>query len=174
MQRLTLWHEPQYFQFFIQDPASDMTILEAQSTYRILERQRFYCGGGLAIVRVVSEFTRIPVAVEFDNGQPEAADFEKWDRIIECSIEVNSGEIAFVGCPDGPIHGKFGSLMVIPGRYRLRVYFGGQDVSQDDGETGDFYLIQVWPSEEINSVVIKGHERSQVCFSSAHSTQNGH
>lgn len=155
MQRVTLWHEPQYFQFFIQDPASDTAALEVQSTYRTLEEQRVYSDGGLAIVRVVSEFTRIPVTVEFDSSRPEAADFEKWDRIVECSIEVLSGEIAFAGCPDGPIHGKFGSFMASPGRYRLRVHFGGQDVSHDDGETGDFYLVQIWPSSDAGFSVLK-------------------
>jgi len=155
MLRVTLWHEPQYFQFFIQDPAADTDLLVSKSTYGDLKLRRFACGNGITIVRVRSEYTRIPIAVEFDADGLAREDFGKWDHVVECSLETRTKEIVFAGCPDGPIHGAFGTLAVAPGRYRLRIHYGGQNTVQPDGETGDFYLVQVWPSNESDSEILK-------------------
>lgn len=156
MLRATLWHEPQYFQFLVQDPAADgKDVFNARASEQV-EAQRFACGEGILIVRVRSEYTRIPITVEFDRELPLETDLDQWDRVIECSLDVKSTEIVFAGCPDGPIHGRFGELAVAPGRYRLRVCYGGQEAVQPDGETGDHYLIQIWPSADRASKILKG------------------
>jgi hypothetical protein len=160
MLRVTLWHEPQYFQFFVQDPAADGSDVFDPRTTNLIESQRFVCGDGMLIVRVISEYTRIPITVEFDRDVPPAIDLDQWDRVIECSLDIRSSEIVFAGCPDGPVHGRFGALAVHPGRYRLRVCYGGQNTVQSDGETGDHYLIQIWPSKEATSKVLKGASSS--------------
>lgn len=156
MLRVTLWHEPQYFQFFVQDPAADGKDVFNARVSKLVEAQRFACGEGFLIVRVRSEYTRIPITVEFDRESPLGIDLDRWDRVIECSLDVKSAEIVFAGCPDGPVHGRFGALAVTPGRYRLRVCYGGQEAVKPDGETGDHYLIQIWPSADAASTILKG------------------
>lgn len=144
MLRVTLWHVPQYFQFYIQDPAADTSQLVQEPTYQHLDESGFFEGEGLVVVRVKSEYSRIPVLVEYDADNPNECDRASWDRVIECSLANSSGVIAFVGCPDG----VFGELEVPAGNYHLRVHYGGQDDVRPDGETGDHYLVQIWPAEK--------------------------
>ena len=154
MVRVTLWHEPQYFQFFIQDPIAERDDVLGPSTSDALEEEGVACGKGIVVVSVKSEYTTIPVVVEYDQEAPEVG-FGAWDRVVECGLDICSNEIAFVRCPDGAREGSFGSLEVRPGTYRVRICFGGQSIVNANGHTGDHYAVQIWPSDDMQKVVLK-------------------
>jgi hypothetical protein len=153
MLKIALWHEPEYFGFYVKDPLAHIP-MDPTEPDRVREH-RFATWGGGVVVGVTSEFTAIPIAVEFNRRSPDSIDQSQWDRIIECSLETKTNGIAF----EGSTGDEFGRLDVVPGRYRLRIHYGGQDVRKPDGNTGDFYLIQVWPSTDVYSRMIKPEHR---------------
>lgn len=153
MLRMTLWHEPNHFQFYIQDRYKGAGI-NRRLGEELLSRD-FAVGKGIVLVAVKSEFAQIPIAVEFDQNPLEILNFEDWDKIVECSIDVVSGELVFVGCASDPVRESFGLLEVSPGVYRLRIFFGGQDSVGSSGAATDHYLVQVWPSTDVVETVVK-------------------
>jgi hypothetical protein len=153
-QRLILKHVPGYGQFYIQDPR-DYEAELGTNFEQAIGSTRLYCGEGQLAVFVVSEYTELPITVDFHPKPPPSDASAKWDRVVECSLDIASGHIVFAGCPDGPIYGKFGEIVVRPGRYRIRVHYGGQSTVQLDGSSSDFYLVQIWPSDKNGIVVLK-------------------
>lgn len=149
MIKLTLWHAPGYFQFWVLGGGSVPPVTGSQ--FEELERSRFLSLGNAIAICVVSEFSEIPIQVEFDNFRPDPIDEALWDHIIECSLEVGSTSIEFESC----VGEVFGRLEIPSGLYRLRVCYGGQASAQPNGESEDFYLIQIWPSVEKGARIIK-------------------
>jgi hypothetical protein len=147
-------HSPGYGQFYLQDPVHyDVT---ATSTFSKEDIERgFHVGAGILSVFVISQWTEIPIEAQVFPDPPPVDGVSQWDRIIECSLEVRSDYLALAGCPDGPQYGTFGRISVAPGHYGVRVHYGGQDTTDDKGETADFYLIQIWPSQPFESRVRK-------------------
>lgn len=160
MLKVTFWHEPDGFQFYIQDPVAEIGDIGGERIYNELTQRRFVCGSNIAIICVVSEFSEIPVTVQYDQIALKPENFDEWDRVIEFSLETESKEIVFASCPDGPIYGRFGTLEVNSGCYRLRLYYGGQNTVQPDGTTSDYYLVQIWPDEMKGSEILKPMQSS--------------
>jgi hypothetical protein len=153
-QQMVLRHVPGYGQFYIQDP-NGTADFDFDEVNRAIESTRLYCGERLLTTFVASEYTEIPITVAFSPKPPTPDASRKWDRVVECSIDIPSGRIVFAGCPDGPVYGRFGEVAVKPGSYRFRVHFGGQDSAQIDGSTSDFYLVQIWSSDRKGVQVLK-------------------
>lgn len=148
-------HSPGYGQFYLQDPVQYDFLATASFTKSDIDR-KFHVGKGILTVFVISQFSEIPIEVETVAGQPPVTNGEQWDWIIECSLEVGSHSMVLAGCPDGPEFGRFGTIPVNPGRYRVRVYYGGQDTTDDGGGSKDFYRIETWPGGPIPEIVVKG------------------
>jgi len=141
MLQVTLWHEPSYFQFYIRGSNSDPEL--DSSVAADLQRSALAVREGLVVVGVKSEYTKVPITVEFDRDGFGPADLSRWDSVLECALVTRTGGIVFESCTGEP----FGNLDVESGEYRLRVHYGGQAEVRDDGATGDFYLVQVWPTK---------------------------
>jgi hypothetical protein len=138
-------HSPGYGQFYIQDPIHYDVEATAKFTKEDFELG-FHLGDGILSVFVVSQGTEIPVEVQAFSEPPPREEAPKWDRFIESSLALKSDCLVLAGCPDGPQYGTFGRIPVAPGHYNVRIYYGGQDTTDDRGETADYYLIQVWPN----------------------------
>ncbi len=148
-------HSPGYGQFYLQDPVEYDNLATAGFTKADVDR-KFHVGKGIVTVFVISQGSEIPIMVESVPAQPSLKDSEQWDWIIECSLESGSGFLVLAGCPDGPEFGRFGTIFVTPGYYGVRVHYGGQDTTDEQGCSKDFYRIQIWPSGPIPGVVVKG------------------
>ncbi len=149
MLKVTLWHEPVYFAFYVQDPSTRDRL--GPTVADDLLRQRFAARSSTVAVGVISEYTSIPITVEYDTLGPDPVDQAQWDRIVECSVETKAKALCF----ESTTGDEFGRLDVSPGNYRLRIHYGGQEIRKPGGETGDFYLIQVWPSSDTSSRTLK-------------------
>ncbi|MEO6687856.1 MAG: hypothetical protein ABIS07_03300 [Dokdonella sp.] len=151
MLRTTLWHEPGEFQCYVRDPgarrASGRDVVEDMRSKGIAVRP------GFIAIRLLSEFSNIPITVEYDARGLADSDFERWDHVVECALETDSARLVFEGCGDAE---PFGVLEVPSGAYRVRIHYGGQRKVLDDGATEDFYLIQVWPGASTEFSVLKG------------------
>jgi hypothetical protein len=149
MLKTTLWHEPEGFGFYLCDPHSkdfiDSTVSDEAWTNRLSVRR------GFVKIAVVSEFTQIPITVQFDRDGPSSIDEAAWDRIVECPLEIRSASVAF----ESAVGEEFARLDVPSGHYRLQICYGGQNTRQHSGESEDFYLIQIWPSKDTSTKIIK-------------------
>lgn len=151
MLRLTFWHEPEGFHFFVRDPTVRIRTDRARSDERL--SRGFAVQDSEISIRTLSEFSELPITVEYSHDGCEAADFDRWDHVVECSLESKSGKFVLEGTTAPQ---PFGELEVPSGRYRVRIHFGGQLTGKQDGSTEDFYLLQIWPSEDTSVKVLKG------------------
>ena len=98
----------------------------------------------------------VPVTIEVLESEPVAC-LDAWDRVAEASLEVSCDRLIIAGCPDiEPVV----SVPVRPGRIRVRVSSAlprGKEPPHGVEYRGDKYLIQLWPSEAEDRVVLKGY-----------------
>jgi hypothetical protein len=151
-------HSPGLGQFYLQDPVEYDNLAKASFTKADVDR-KFHVGKGIITVFVISQGSEIPIVVESVPAQLPVQAREQWDWIIECSLEAGSGSLVLAGCPDGPEYGRFGAIPISPGNYGVRVYYGGQDTTDDQGCSKDFYRIEIWPSVPIPGSVVKGSQQ---------------
>lgn len=93
---------------------------------------------------LTARYDVVPVTVEIWHASPQD-DFDRWDHVVEASLEIASGCIAVHGpwdyWPEVP------RIAVAPGVYRARVYFGGvYTVSADEFDGEDHYRVALWPA----------------------------
>ncbi len=86
----------------------------------------------------------------------ENIDFELYDYIVEGGINLQSGELQILDCPNNHIEL---SLKISSGKYRVRVYgINFASVKEPDfinDTDDDFYKIEIWPSENVERRVLK-------------------
>lgn len=81
----------------------------------------------------------------------EDIDFDKYDHIVEAGIEIKSGELQILDCPNSSVELD---IKVVPGNYRVRVYSSNlASVVDDDGD--DYYKIEMWKSDNMKREVFK-------------------
>jgi hypothetical protein len=83
-----------YYQFYLQDEQADGDLSDSWTEQATTDL--FALTLGTIGIGTVSN-SDVPVTVEVHNSEPEN-DFDEWDRIIECSIDVPSGRIVVAGC----------------------------------------------------------------------------
>lgn len=87
-------------------------------------------------------------------------DYSKYDHIVEGGINIQSGKIQIVNCPDNNLE----LTLNIPSRkYRVRVYSSNlnsvKDYDLPQDTDNDYYRIEIWPSEEMGRKVLKQYEQ---------------
>jgi hypothetical protein len=139
-----------YHQFYLQDEQADGDLSDSWTEQATTDL--FALTLGTIGIGTVSN-SDIPVTVEVYNSEPDN-DFDEWDRIIECSINVPSGRIVVAGCTD--YFPEAARISVEPGVYQARVFYGELDSLSEDGcDSNDKYKIALWLGETINPKVIK-------------------
>lgn len=153
MLTLRALHHPEYFGFSIEDDVSPK-VWGAQGGYDDVNMGFSTIENGIS-VRVLSEYSKIPIDVEYDTNEIALSDAPQWDHIVECSFFIRGDRILLTTATDTkPILG----FAAKKGRCRVRIYWGGQHTGKDDGSSEDFYLIQIWPSNDASTKVVKGEE----------------
>lgn len=85
----------------------------------------------------------VPVIVQILEGAPAQVDFDAWDHINECSLEVPSGKIVIAGSSDHlPSANR---ILVEPGTYRARIFYSNT-IPEGDVKSQDHYRIDLWPA----------------------------
>lgn len=79
------------------------------------------------------------------------ADFSKYDHVVEGSIEIISGTLQILDCPNSDIHLE---INLLPGWHTVRI--SSENLESVDGDEGDdFYTIEIWPENQIDRSVLK-------------------
>jgi hypothetical protein len=133
---------PEYFQFYLQDAREELDIAEewegAEETFVVAT-------GRVLGVRTARDQDS-PVTIEISDMEPDE-DLDEWDHVVDCSIEIPSGELIVSGPTEDLYHAQ--RIQLMPGIYCARVYFGMLEEVDDDGFEGDdFYKVTLWPSGE--------------------------
>jgi hypothetical protein len=129
-----------YFQFYLQDETlnrdiSDSWTEEALANLLVATPQVVAVG--------TARNTTVPVEIDVLSAPP-VEDFSAYDKVNECSLELPSGRLVVMGTtdyfPDAP------RITVLPGTYRMRIYYKNLENLSEDGLDGeDSYTIMLWP-----------------------------
>lgn len=87
--------------------------------------------------------------------RPSEINFDKYDQVVEGSLEIKSGILQVLDCPNSTIVLQ---LNLSSGFYRVRVStFGLDSIVDEDVEANDGYLIKIWPEMAAPRKVLKSY-----------------
>lgn len=139
-----------YFQFYLQDESVEGDLADFWTKEAVT--RLFTTAPGVIGISTVRNM-EVPVTVEVFESEP-ASDFESWDHVIECTLDVPSGRIVIAGSTD--YFPEAARIDVAAGVYRVRVSYGLLDTLSADGLDGeDHYRVQLWQAEKIAPCVLK-------------------
>jgi hypothetical protein len=140
-----------YFQFYLQDEQASGDLSDSWSPDAV--KNLLALAPGTIGVGTVRNMT-VPVTVETRETEPSNDDFNAWDHINECSIDVPSGRLVIAGCTD--YFPDAARLSLEPGCYRARIYYGELDsLGEDQLEGNDHYKIVLWQVDKAEPKVLK-------------------
>jgi hypothetical protein len=106
----------------------------------------------------------VEVTVDPRATAPDDVDDGPWDDIVEASVRAPHGELIVHQLQYGP-HDEPPPLPPLshhgPGDYRLRAHARGRDLHYDKvyDESGEQYLLTVWPAEPQPALIIRATDR---------------
>jgi hypothetical protein len=104
--------------------------------------------------------------VEITNATPDA-EIDAWDQVNECTLQVPSGCIIVYGIGDDLTPER--RIVVEPGSYRARIYYGNLDsLAAESPEGHERYRIVLWRAAPSGVCVLKQSTRTtQTCVPAA-------
>lgn len=145
----------QYNQFYIEDKGSNGNTGSSEFWYEEAFFNRLALGSGIIGVGTYS-YGNIKGEIEILDKPTEYINFDLYDHIVEGGINIESGELQILDCPNNNIEL---SLKVKPGKYRIRVYGSNfNSVEQTDlanDTDNDYYKIEIWKSNDMERKVLK-------------------
>lgn len=139
-----------YFQFYLQDETVDGNLADSW-TQEAVDRLLAVTPGTVGVGTVRN--MEVPVVVELHDLEP-SRDLDRWDHVVECSLNIPSGRIVIAGCTD--FFPDAARIEVKPGSYRARVLYRGLDTLSEDGLDGnDQYVVVLWPGPPCDVIVLK-------------------
>jgi hypothetical protein len=139
----------QYNQFYISsDNAKSLTTVSEWDEEAYKERLGIF--KNLLIVHTES-YGSIKGEIVFLKEKNESFNYDLYDHIVEGNIEILSGRIQILDCPNSLVELE---IPIKSGKYRVRVY--SMNLSSVEGEEGDdYYKIEIWESSETGIKVLK-------------------
>lgn len=93
----------------------------------------------------------VPIALERHDGEPMES-LDGWDHVAECSLDLPTGQLLVDECLGSPV----AHLSLLPGSWRVRVFYGGLSTITDDEFDGDdYYTVLLWPGPPCELIVLK-------------------
>lgn len=144
----------EYHQIFVEDSNMDGVVDEATLTP---SNGLVGVEPGRAVILAGIHTGKVNVTVEFFEEDPGAPEVDRWDEVVDVTLESFNGQLVLHGLmsdvPDGvPVLSHKG-----PGTYRLRVHARGRD--QATGFTPDEpvedYKLNIWPAPPMPEAVHK-------------------
>lgn len=89
--------------------------------------------------------------IVFLDKKNEDFDIELYDHIVEAGLQIQSGTIQILDCPNSSIELE---INIAPDFYKFRIYSSNLDsVEGDEGD--DFYRIEFWKDLNLDRKVLK-------------------
>ena len=132
-----------YHQIYLQDENAEGDLSESW-TEEAVQNMIALAPGTIGVGTVRNN--TVPICVEVVENKPED-NYDEWDKVNECSIDLPSGKMVVSGCMDYFPEAR--RIIVKPGIYRVRVYYKNLNKISEDGLTGeDFYKLVLWLDTE--------------------------
>ena len=142
-----------YHQFYISDKDSPQATDSPDFWTDQAISDKLAIGEGILGISTAS-YGPIKGEVTVYEEKPKEKDFSNFDHIVEAGIKINSGILQIADCPSFHIERE---IRVQPGSYRIRVYYSDLNI-EDEDEGGDYYIIEIWRSNEIHKEVLKKYK----------------
>jgi hypothetical protein len=112
-------------------------------------------GQGTICIMTVRNMT-VPVEIEICDNQP-IDNLDEWDQVVECGIDIPSGETVIYGTTDDTSQSP--RITLLPGSYRARIYYGNLDSVNGSGTEGDdTYKVVLYPGTLPTTHFLKKYE----------------
>ncbi len=141
-----------YFQVFVYDKALNFSQITIGANWWTGNDQEYLLSekfnNQLIVVGTVRDFD-VPIIVYIERAEP-LVNLDAWDQVIECSINISSGQLCIGEQFD---EGNTHIFYVEPGIWQMRVLYGGLFTLSEDGIEGDDkYEIHFWPIDKVESL----------------------
>jgi hypothetical protein len=142
-----------YNQFYVTDKDSDGN---TSTNFWTQEAHDSHLAVSNGIIGVSMEsYANARCQIKILKSKPIILDFNKYDHIVEAGLQINSGILQILNCPNSNV--EFESDLPV-GNYRVRVSSKGltgisSDVSNLDKD--DSYVIEIWPDNSLKKQVLK-------------------
>lgn len=94
--------------------------------------------------------------IEILDKPAENINYELYDHIVEGGLNIQSGELRILDCPNSHLEL---SVNLLPGKYRVRVYGSNfasvKETDLANDTDNDFYKIEIWKSNDMERKVLK-------------------
>jgi len=144
-----------YNQFYISSDYGDKALVNIEWSEEAYENR---IGAYENMIVVYPEsYGHIKGELLFLDNKNEEINFNSYDHIAEGALNVDSGHLQILDCPNSSVEMSF---IVSPGIYRVRIYFSNmQGYDSDEEEHDDRCRIEIWPSLELGCKVLKKFPR---------------
>ena len=144
-----------YYQFHIRDGYTQNGALGEAWTAEALKIDVAVAAGIIGVGTVRN--TSVAVSVEVLASPPDVKDLDSWDRVIDASIAIPSGNLELTS----PTWEDRETVAVAPGNYRIRIHSGNIVAAQQPGSRlRERYKVLIWPGDMQPVAVIKNLEQS--------------
>ena len=140
-----------YYQIYLQDESAEGNLFTSWNKEAI--DNLFAIAPGIIGIGTVRN-SDVPLKVIITKSRPLHDNFVDWDHIIEVSMQIPSGKIIIASpsdyLPDAA------RILVEPGTYRARIYYGKlESISEDGLEGDDHYQVVLWPEAYKSPDILK-------------------
>ncbi|WBW96291.1 hypothetical protein [Oceanirhabdus sp. W0125-5] len=136
-----------YYEFYLQDEEAEGDLADSwdeEAVNRLLAITDGTIGVGTA-----SDYD-VVVGIDITDNEPDD-NLKEWDKVNECSININSGKLVVAG--GGEYFPDAKRIEVPKGTYRVRVYYSGLDeLSEDRYGDEDYYKVALWLDSEYKPI----------------------
>ena len=147
-----------YHQFYISDSKS----LKETNSKDFWDKEAYKdrLASNKDVVAILTKsYGNIKGELEVLDKEKAITNFDLYDHIVEVGIEIKSGKLQILDCPNSNMEEE---VTLIPGIYRIRVYSQNLDVldGEDEEEGNDFYRIEIWKDKNKDKKILKRYGAS--------------
>jgi hypothetical protein len=145
-----------HHQFYICDKASPLETGDDDFWTTEAFDSKLAVGKGMLGVKTAS-YSRCRGELIVLDGKNDNTDYGQYDHIVEGCLQVSSGILQLLDCSGRKVQLQ---INIDPGAYRVRIYSSNfASVIDEDGD--DLYRIEVWPSEQLDRLVLKQYHTNK-------------
>lgn len=145
-----------YNQFYIIDPTRDGNTGSDNFWTDTAFEDRLAIENGVIGVGIGS-YGHVKAEFEVLDKPKLDINYSEYDHIVEGGIRIESGILQITSCPTNEVEL---SIIIEPGKYRVRIYSSGLgefDTDEDEGE--DYYKIEIWPDINFEKYILKRRQK---------------
>lgn len=133
-----------YSQFYLVDGDRELS----QSFW--LNEEDFFLridsSNGVVVIRTERSGV-LKVIVDVVDKKPDLGNQDSYDHIVECSLEIKSGNLKIKDCPDFQ---TIKDIKLPSGYYRVRICSANLSTVDSDFSGDDYYRLMLWKEEQMS------------------------